>query len=66
MATSLNLEQRKALSSFFIGIAIAWFVGLFVAPKLSDAFDTLTITRYIVNIISTLYISLYLLRRKSL
>ncbi len=59
-----NISQRKALSAFLNNIAAAWFVGLFVAPRLSTEFDTLIILRYLVNIIGALYLSLSLLKNK--
>jgi len=39
----LNSDQEKALSTFFNNIAVAWFIGLFVVPKLSSDLDLLTV-----------------------
>lgn len=62
MKITLNQKQRENLASFFTTIAAAWFVALFVVPKLSNEFDILTVLRFIVNIIGTLAISLYFLK----
>lgn len=52
------------VSGFFSNVAVAWFVGLFVAPRLSSEFDALTMVRYGVNMIGTLFISLLLLKEE--
>lgn len=62
MKIVFNKNQREGLSSFFNNIAVAWFVGLFVVPRLSGEFDILTVIRFIVNIIGALAISLYFLK----
>lgn len=62
MKVSLNLEQKKLLSSFFNSIAVAWFIGAFVVPKLSPEFDLLTLAKYIGNMIIALAIAVYLLK----
>lgn len=64
MNINLNTKQRESLSSFFNNIAVAWFVALFVVPKISREFDVLTVIRFIANIIGTLTISLYFLRKE--
>lgn len=62
----LNMEQRKSLSNFFNGLAVAWAVAVFVGPNVNLSknliVSLLTIGIYIVNMVVALGISLYLIR----
>lgn len=62
MIVKLNKSQRAMLSDFLKDIALAYFIGLFVVPKLSSDFDTLTTIKYLVNI--GMYLTAALLLRK--
>ena len=62
MRVFVNASQKRALSSFFSNVAVAWFVGAFVTPVISSEFTLLTIIRYLVNMIIALYLALYLLK----
>lgn len=61
MILHLNSDQRRNLASFFNSIAVAWFVGAFVVPYLSQEFNWLILCKYIVNIIADLTVSHILL-----
>lgn len=65
MEVSLNSSQRKALSSFFNNVAVAWFVGAFVTPQITPEFGPLTILRYLGNMIITLYFAMFLLKEET-
>ncbi|MBP9719373.1 MAG: hypothetical protein KBD46_02805 [Candidatus Levybacteria bacterium] len=62
MIWRLNKNQKNTLSDFLKDIALAFFIGLFVVPKLSSDFDTLTTIKYLVNI--GMYLTAALLLRK--
>lgn len=62
MDLSLNFEQKKALSSFFIGAAIAWFVVLFASPSVAKEINLLTLIQYLANMFLALFNSMYLLK----
>lgn len=62
MSFVFNPAQRESLSSFFNNIAVAWFVGLFVVPKLTPDFDALTVLRFLGNMAGALILSLLFLR----
>lgn len=62
MILKLNKSQKATLSDFLRDIALAYFIGLFVVPKLSSDFDALTTIKYIVNI--GMYLTASLLLRK--
>lgn len=64
MSVKLNWEQRKALSSFFISIAVAWFIDAFVSPQISPEFNLLTLIRYLVNMIGALILALMFLKEE--
>lgn len=64
MRVTLNFSQRKALSSFFINVAVAWFVGAFVTPQIASDFTPLTLIRFLANMLVSLYISLRLLQEE--
>lgn len=64
MIVQLNLDQKKSLSGFFNNIAVAWFGATFISPALKSEIAVLTFLSYFANIIISLYISLYLLRKK--
>lgn len=62
MKIEFNFSQRKALSSFFNNIAVAWFIGAFVTPQIVTSLDPLTLLRYLANMVLALYISLLCLK----
>lgn len=64
MQFSLNISQRKALSQFFISIAVAWFVGAFITPQIAPEFGPLTLIRYIGNMFGAILLSLYFLKEE--
>ena len=64
MIILLNLDQKKSLSTFFNNVAVAWFVITFITPAIKPEIGLLTYLVYIVNILSNIYFSLYLLRKE--
>lgn len=62
MKMEINSSQKKAISGFFVNIAVAWFVGAFVTPKISPDFDTLTLIRYLANMIGAIVLALFFLK----
>lgn len=58
----LTKPQRKQLADFFTTIAAAWFIGLFVAPRITSEFDIFTIMRYILNCLMMLLLALVMVR----
>lgn len=62
MRIKLNKKQKEIISSFFMNISVAWFVGLFVVPTLSASFDVLTFIKYLVNMIGTFAIAVMLVK----
>jgi hypothetical protein len=64
MSRFFNKDQQRLLSDFFSNIAAAYFIGLFVVPKLTSDFDALTVIKYVVNMIGMLVVALWLLNKK--
>lgn len=62
MRIRINKRQKEIVSSFFMNISVAWFVGLFVVPTLSASFDVLTFIKYLVNMIGTFTIAVMLVK----
>lgn len=61
MRITLNLAQRRSLSTFFNNIAVAWFGAAFITPSIELSFNPLTIIKFLVNMIAALYLSLVFL-----
>lgn len=64
MKLSLNLEQRKVLSSFLNSLAVAWFVAAFITPSLEPEVSALTYLTYIANMVFALYLSIAFLKEE--
>jgi|GEM_PF-3053480 len=64
MKIKLNKKQKEAISSFFMSLSVAWFIGLFVVPRLSLEFDILTFAKYVVNMIGTFVLGLLFLKEE--
>ena len=58
----LNFDQRKALSQFFNGVAVAWFAAFFSVPVIEPQISVLTMLQIIANIVGALGLSLYVLK----
>jgi hypothetical protein len=62
MRVKLNRKQIESISGFFMNISVAWFVGVFVVPKLTSDFTSLTFLKYLVNMVGTFLIGIFLLK----
>lgn len=45
-----------------MNVSVAWFVGIFVVPKLTSDFSALTFIKYLVNMVGTFLIGVFLLK----
>lgn len=59
-----NKEQRVALSSLFINIAVGYFTALFIVPNISHNVSWLILVIYIGNIFIAILIALELLKEE--
>lgn len=64
MKLPLNYSQKKVLSSFFINVAVAWFVAAFVTPEITSELNILTLFRYLANMILALFLALLFLKEE--
>lgn len=62
MKLKLNKKQIESISGFCMNISVAWFVGIFVVPRLSSDFTTLTFFRYLVNMVGAFLIGVLILK----
>lgn len=62
MLNGLNGSQKKALSSFFVSIAVAWFSAIFAVPVFEPQVNLLTLSRFGINMLGAIYIALFLLK----
>jgi hypothetical protein len=60
----LNKKQKEAVAGFCFNIAVAWFVGIFVVPKLTADFDFLTFFKYLVNMSGMFLAGILLLKEE--
>ena len=49
MKNILNKKQTEAVAAFCFNISVAWFIGIFVVPKLTSDFTSLTFFKYLAN-----------------
>ena len=58
----LNNKQKEELASFFTNLAVGWFTAAFIVTAISPDVTVFTFTRYLVNMVGAVSISLLLLR----
>jgi hypothetical protein len=60
-----NQKQIEQLSSFFSNVAVGWFTAAFIVISVSKDLTWLILLKFIVNMMGSLYFSLWLLKEKN-
>lgn len=60
----LNKKQRESLASFFSSTAVGWFSAAFIVIYVSPQVTWLIFSKFLVNMMGSLYISMWLLKEE--